>query len=148
MRKEYSIYRAVKLVSDETDKHDATHPTRFDRTGYTVWHPTTRSIKQALIKKYKISSQEANAVVASAIREGFLVGSTRQVDNEMIDVLCVDVTKGTDLLNDIPYMPFVKLGLIEYIWSKHGRFIGGVLTGAILPLFVLLVRSLMGYLFD
>lgn len=127
MKKIYNIYRLVKLVDVFVEEKEKENPSPLKNSGVDLWHPGTAYVKAEFVKKYKrITRKQATEIVADSISKEYLKGYTRKHRGVDLDILCV-AEGGRDLLDTVPGLPFLKIGLYEALWAKHGKIITGLI---------------------
>lgn len=149
MKKIYRMYQLTKLVDELVEKHEKKNPSALKNSNYDVWHPTSAYLKGEFIVKHKrVTLQQANSILASAIKNEYLQGNHQNHNGQKVDIVCINPDKGGDLLDTVPYLPFLKIGLYEEIWKKHGVFISGIVVGVFLPLIIALCKWLVGVIIE
>ncbi len=142
MRKIYNMYKLVKLVDELVEDHEQKSPTPLKNSGVDLWHPSTAYVKGELVLRNKnITHQQATSLVADCIKNKYLHGYTQTHNGTSVDALCI-IEDGRDLLDTVPFLPFIKIGLYEALWEKHGGFISGVFIGILVPTFIATAKHL------
>ena len=143
MKHIFSIYQITKIVDDLVNEHEKDEPTpKFQLSGNKAHHPTSMFVRQQFRHKHGANTSRAVSVLESTISNGYLLGSTGTIGDTKVDMVCV-TDKGRELLDTVPYLPFLKIGLYEALWAKHGGFISGVILGTLIPILIALVKWIL-----
>lgn len=134
MRQIVDMYHFVKVVEEVSSEAEKGNPPQPLGEGFSYDAPEVITAKQKFMKKYNKSLTHAGLTCLDTchINNHYLV-VLRQNGQECL----VITTEGRELTDTVPYLPFIKLGLYEALWKKHGGFISGVVVGSIPTLFVL-----------
>ena len=131
MRQKIDVYRFVKMVNSGSESLDDKNPTLFKMSGYDIWEPATKSVKQEYIKEYKRTTvNKVNGICADAQKLGYLHGDTNNESGEPIDIVCL-TTEGRNLIGKVFGIPWT---LIELILSEQKQtfvFISGIISTGI-----------------
>ncbi len=149
MRKIYNMYRLVKIVDRLGEEREKLNPPPLRNSGVDVWHPATSYVKGELVlkcKRIKITPKQATDTVADCIsgKNKYLKGYTQKHNGTDVDTLCI-TESGRDLIDTVPMFPFLKIGLYEALWDKHGKILTGLIGFALglIPSVILIFKAIM-----
>ena len=149
MKKIYNMYRLVKLVDTLVEEREILHPTPLKNSGVDIWHPGTAYVKGVLVtrcKYIKITHKQATDAVADCLskKNKYLHEYSQNHNGTDVDVICI-IENGRELIDTVPGLPFLKIGLYEALWAKHGKIITGIigfLIGSI-PTIVWMIKRII-----
>jgi hypothetical protein len=128
MRQLIDVYRFVKLVDKGTESLDTNDPSLFKMSGYDIWEPATKSVKENYIKKYRhATTNSVNGICADAQSLGYLHGSTEERDGIAIDIVCL-TTEGRRLIGKTMGVPWSLIEEILKAQSQTLTFLFGLLA--------------------
>ena len=141
MRHILDKYRMVYIANKTCELLEKDKPSEWIDTGAEMWYPSATDIKNNFVIKYRkrkpwnsrYTKRYITELLQDCVNDGYVQAHASEVNDRTVDLIQIKKS-GRELIDTIPGLPFIKIGLYELWWDKHGIFISGFVMGVALQI--------------